>query len=69
MPWAVFSLLAARVDPNQTSNKSSTPALIKAILKVLIINHNRLHTDVNKQLVYKINRLIGKCRNCKDVGG
>jgi hypothetical protein len=49
MPWAVFSLLAARVDPNQTSNKSSTPALIKAILKVLIINHNKLRTDVNKQ--------------------
>jgi hypothetical protein len=69
MPWAVFSLLAARVDPNQTSNKSSTPALIKAILKVLIINHNKLRTDVNKQLVNKLNRLIGKCRNCKDVGG
>jgi hypothetical protein len=43
--------------------------LIKAILKVLIIYHNKLRTDVNKQLVNKLNRLIGKCRNCKDVGG
>ncbi|XP_032796549.2 transient receptor potential channel pyrexia isoform X1 [Daphnia magna] len=32
-PWAVSSLLAARVDPNQTSNKSSIPALMEAVLK------------------------------------
>ncbi len=34
MPWAVSSLLAARVDPNQTSNMSSTPALMEAVLRV-----------------------------------
>ncbi|XP_057381320.1 transient receptor potential cation channel protein painless-like [Daphnia carinata] len=33
IPWAVSSLLAARVDPNQTSNKSSIPALMEAVLK------------------------------------
>ena len=34
MPSAVSALLAARVDPNQTSNASSTPALMEAAIKV-----------------------------------
>ncbi len=36
MPSAVSALLAARVDPNQTSNMSSTPALMEAALKVYV---------------------------------
>lgn len=37
MSSAASSLLAARVDPNQTSNMSSTPALLEAALKVLSV--------------------------------